>query len=229
MKASDKILGTVILALFVGSGLLKTAERIFLFCESGYGNTLDSKAEKSQTCDSTCAVAPGDGVKWNRVTLGLRRSIKRGIIEDGSIFKDIHLDYFDHGAWNQPFFKPYQGSEICCISFEYLNAEPDSVKEEPAEENGYHFIFIHITKYKPGHRPDAIHEYIKINKFKAIESPPGVWSYRTQNDFYCEWFAGSWLTQIDIPLYSCGNDSAKTLELRDQIRDRLFAYYKTLR
>jgi hypothetical protein len=225
MKASDKILGIAILALFAGSGLLKTAERIFLSYESGYGNTSDSKAGKSMACDSASAVAPGDAVKWNRVTLGLRRSFKQGIIEDGSIFRDIPLDYSGHFAMTSPFFKPIGGSIICFIAFDYLNNEPDSLKKEDAVNR---FIYIHITKYKPGKRPDASHYYIKKSFMKAVEYPPDVWSYCSASECGYEWFSGRWLTEIVIPLSSCGSDSAEAIELRDRIRDRLFAYYKTL-
>ena len=226
MKASDKILGIAILALFAGPGLLKTTERIFLSYEFGNGDALDSKSVKSEVCDSTGAVAPGDGVKWNRVTLGLRRSFKRGIIEDGNIFKEIPLDYSYHYVLDRPLFKPIGGSVICWIDFGYLNNEPDSLKKEDSINR---FIYIHITKYKTGQRPDAVHYYIKKNLLKAVEHPPDVWSYCSTNECGYEWFSGRWLTEIVIPISSCGNDSARAVELRDKIRDRLFAYYKTLK
>jgi hypothetical protein len=228
MKTSDKFLGTVILALFLGSGLLKTAERISLGHESGYGNAAVANDEKPQVLDSTSVCAPGDGVKWNRVTLGLRRSFRRGIIDEGSIFRDIPLDYDYHSVMTRPFFQPFGGSTICWISFSYLIPVPDSAKKEPARGYANRFVFIHITKYRAGQRPDAIHDFMKKMHLKAVESAPGVWSYFNPWTCGCEWFSGRWLTEIIIPLASCGNDSARALELRDKIRDRMFAYYKTL-
>jgi len=229
MKTSDQCLSTLIATLFLGSALLLTAERLFMGLEPPIAAAKVADVENGQSGDSSQAVVPGDGVKWNRVTLGLRRSLQRGIIEDSSIFRDIRLKYFNNSCITRPFFRPLGKADCCWLWFSYLKAEPDSLKGGNAEPERYHFINVHVTKHRTANGSDSIHQYLILHQAKAEERPPGVWNYRAFDGCWCEWRKGRWSTQIEVPLAVCGNDSAKAAELRDQVRDRLFAYYKNLK
>jgi hypothetical protein len=227
MKTSNKCLSILIVALFLGTALLIIVERMLLGHEPAIVAAKVADAEKTQAWDSSLAVVPGDGVVWNRVTLGLRRSFRRGIIEDSSIFKDMRLTFMDSWCWTG-FFKPLNRSTFGWFGLRYKKTDSDSLK--PADSEGYvnDCIYIHIIKYKEN-RPSYEVDAYKKNILKAMESPHGVWNYWNYQSAWCEWRKGRWFSQIEVTLKSCGNDSAKTLELRDQIRDRLFAYYKILK
>ena len=44
----------------------------------------------------------------------------------------------------------------------------------------------------------------------------------------CQWVSGVWETAIRVPFSACDGDSIRALTLRDQIRDRIFEYYRGL-
>ncbi len=227
MKTSNKCLTVLMVALFLGTALLILVERMFLGHEPPVVTVEVTESRETQGGDSSLAVVPGDGVQWNRVTLGLKRSFTRGIIEDSSIFKDIHLAFVDSYCWTGPFFKALKGTQMFCFGLRYRKINADSLK--PKDSNGYinDNIYIHIEKNKENQPSTEASAYTK-NILKAVESPHGVWNYWMSDAACCRWAKGRWHTHISVELQSCGNDSAKTIQLRDQIRDRLFAYYKRL-
>jgi hypothetical protein len=229
MKTSNKLITALIATLFLGTSAYMAAERIFMERDPSISVDKTADSENVQAGDSSGAVVPGNGVKWNRVTLGLRRSFRRGIIEDSSIFRDIRLTFSD--GWTlmtMPFYKRSDKSYIAWFGLSYRKNDSDSIKPKDPGDYWEEAIRIHFIKYKEN-RPS--HEVATFKKIltKSVESPYGVWNYWEFKSSFCEWTKGRWHVIVRVPLQSCGNDSVKTLELRDQIRDRLFAYYKTLK
>jgi hypothetical protein len=229
MKTSNKLIAALIATLFLGTAVYMAAERIYMEHDPALAEDKVTSHEVAQTGDSSGVAVPGNGVKWNRVTFGLRRSFRRGIIEDSSIFRDIRLTF--SSSWyltEEPFYKASDRSFITWCGLSYRKNDSDSIK--PDDSGGYidNSIRIHFLKYKrnqSSHEDDAY----KKNILKAVESPHGVWNYWEYKSAFCEWKKGKWSTMIQVPLLSCCNDSAKTLELRDRIRERLFSYYKILK
>jgi hypothetical protein len=229
MKTSNKLIAALIATLFLGTAVYMTAERIYMEHDTALAEDRVADPEKTPAEDSSGAVVPGNGVKWNRVTLGLRRSFRRGIIEDSSIFRDIRLTFSD--GWSQmtiPFYKRSDESYITWFGLSYRKNDSDSIKPEDPGDNWEETIRIRFIKYKENRPSREVATFKKILT-KSVESPYGVWNYWEYKSAFCEWTKGRWHVIIQVPLESCGNDSVKTLELRDQIRDRLFAYYKTLK
>jgi hypothetical protein len=230
VKTSNKCLSVLIVVLFLGTASFMGVERMLMGHEPAAAAVATEiiDAEAHQSGDSRSAVVPGDGIRWNHVTLGLSHSFKRGVIEDSSIFRDIHLKFVDCWCSSRPFFKPFTGSEMFWFGLRYRKTDSDSLKSEDSSDYGNDCIYIEAMKYKekqPYHDVDAY----KKNILKAVEYPHGAWNYWSSHASCSEWTKDRWSTWVRVQLESCGNDSAKTLELRDQIRDRLFAYYKTLR
>lgn len=228
MKTSNKWLSSMILVLFLAPASLKIVERMCLKLESGYSASGFADQQKDQPGDSTAVPAPADDVNWTRINLGLRRSFRRGIIGDSSIFRDLHLAYLGNSCSTGPYFRPFNDSWICLLGFDYKKIESDSVTEEGPGYQENNYIDIDILKYKNAQPSFSISEY-KKKAYKAKEFQAGVWEYWMFDGACCEWTMGRWFTLIRVPLRVCGNDSARAVELRDKIRDRLFTYYKTLR
>jgi hypothetical protein len=220
MKTSDKLLVCPILFLMMALSFLRIAERMCMRLEPPYSVPDLSGMARSRERDSILVTAPGDKVNWTRVTLGLRRSFRRGIIEDNSIFKDIRLGYSGNSCITSPFFGPFTENILCWLRFSYVKTESDSWK------SGTSYVSIDIWKYKV--KPESPKMFRYNNAvFKETESLPGVWDYWMNQSACCEWARGMWITSVRVPLQTCGNDSAKAVELRDQIRDRLFIYYRS--
>jgi hypothetical protein len=218
MKTSDKLILSLISLLLLAPSFLKITERMCLRLEPPFSVPDFSGAAGAREGDSLVVTAPGDGVGWTRVTLGLRRSFKRGLIQDSSIFNDFNLVLSSNFCRTEPFFKPLDQKILCQLVFRYFPKGSDSLKYSIP------FISVEICRYKE--KPESPKMY--WNK-KAVESSPGIWEYWTFGSACCDWALGTWSTTVRVSLQSCGKDSAKTVELRDKIRDRLFVYYQSIK
>ena len=108
------------------------------------------------------------------------------------------------------------------MTFDYLPKESDSLKYSISG------ISVDIWKYKT--KPESPRMFRYENAvFNELESLPGVWDFWMYQSACCEWARGMWITTVRVSLQCCGNDSAKTVQLRDKIRDRLFVYYRSLK
>jgi hypothetical protein len=228
MKTSNKILTPLALLMFLGIALLMVVTRMFLGYEPDNNASKAPASIPALAVDSSQAVSPAGNVRWHRVTLGLRKSMWRGVIEDNSIFKDLDLTYVNSSCWIRPLFRPFNESRTYSFGLQYRRILPDTVRLETSDGYVNDNIYIQFHKYNKNQTSHETDLYKKV-QLKAVESPHGVWNYWSFDAACCEWKKGRWYTHIDVQLGSCGRDSAKAVELRDKIRDRLFAYYKTLK
>jgi hypothetical protein len=229
MKTSDKCLLALILVLFLGSALLVTFSRLRL----GYEPTARSAGavamEDRRLSDSSAVPVPGDGVRWNRIDLGLRNRFNRKIDETNSILKDIGLTYLHHSFYppsSEVRLRPFRKeSEWPCrlIFFAYRRKEADITGLKALPDDNPPMIFVEISKYKAAGNPGRWYGA------ELKTSPNGTKEGWVNGEAVCEWTRGRWGTAILVPFRSCTRDSAEAVALRDKIRDRLFAYYRTLR
>jgi hypothetical protein len=222
MKTSDKLILCLIFFLLLAPSFLKITERMCLKLEPPFSVPDFSGSAGAREGDTIVVTAPGDGVSWTRVTLGLRRSFTHGIIQDSSIFNDFNLEFLGNSCITRPFFKPFNQKTLCWLAFGYLPKESDSLKYRISG------ISVDIWKYKEKPESPRMFRYNNAT-FNEVESLPGVWNYWMHQSACCEWARGMWITTVRVPLQSCGNDSAKAVKYRDKIRDRLFVYYQSLK
>jgi hypothetical protein len=231
MKTSNKWLSALVIAVFAANAGIMAVDRMLLAHEPATAETDAADIGKDPNAESEGGVVPADSVNWTRMTLGLRHSLRKKFNQDSSIFRDIGLVfYFNRFKRTGLSFigKPGNNS-ICELDFIYRKTGADSMRGRYPRFPGNDLISIDIAKYKKEEDP-RVWEKMLVQYFKAEKSPAGTWEYWNQNNAACcGWTKGRWHTSISVPLEVCVRDSARTLELRDQIRDRVFAYYKKLK
>jgi hypothetical protein len=229
MKTSDKCLLALILVLFLGSALPVIVSRLRLGYEPTVRSAGVEEREGRQLPDSNAVPVPGDAVRWNRIDLGLRNRFNRKIDESNSIFKNIGLTYLYHSFHSpssevrlNPFRKESEWPDGL-IDFVYRRKDTDSTGLKAASDDNPPMIIVQIIKYKAPGNPRI------WNRAEFNTSPDGTKEGWFNDEAVCEWTRGRWGTTVSVPFRSCTRDSAEAVALRDKIRDRLFAYYKTLR
>jgi hypothetical protein len=231
MKTSNKWLSALVITVFTANAGILTVDRILLAHEPAAVAIKKVDIGMNQDAESDSVVVPADSVNWTRITLGLRYFFWKKFNQDSSIFRDIGLDFYFNRfkKTGLSFLGKPDRNTICELDFTFRRAGTDTMRYQQSRFPPDYYISIGISKYKKEEENSQEWEKLLIQYFKAVKSPSGVWEYWNQyNSACCSWTKGRWHTSISVPIESCGGDSAKAIELRDKIRDRMFAYYKTL-
>ena len=225
-------------------------------CTTSEAGTDVDRAQSHASLDSVHVIVPGAKIEWDAINFGVELRLFRPPKTEENIYKDIGL-FFNERQPEQEFDRDWgycsepllSGRPIALkdsiktagyggLRFQYFTENLAKAMEEGRWEDSFwkQEVRIFVVKFQDLQSARSFWqnlrseiEQIGIARSFKQDSPGGsYWEFVSPKHTVSMWTKDLWFTYIKVPLVACDKDMEKAIELRDNIKDRIFRYYRRL-